>query len=241
MFDHWLLFGLLPLLGTQPPGQASGGATPNAPSPHIVSGTSDGFQWKPALLESALLLTAQHASRMVQAKTRRELGGPFFADYFESASNIHTWNDSNSILTNYIGHPLLGSVIGYIQIFNDPRGRNLEFDPSSRAYWKSRLRAMAWTAVYSTQFEIGPISEASIGNVGKHSPTMAVVDLVVTPVGGFVVTLLEDYLDTRFISRWERGTSIAGARFYRVALNPGRALANLLRFQRPSYRDHRPL
>ena len=103
------------------------------------------------------------------------------------------------------------------------------------------MKAMAWTAVYSAQYKIGPVSEASIGNVGLHPPTMAVVDLVVTPVGGLVVNVLEDYVDRRFISRWERGTSTGKARFYRVALNPCRSLANLLRFERPSYRDTRPL
>ena len=199
------------------------------------------FQWKPALLESGLMLVSQHALRMIQPKTRRELGGPFISDYFESVSTIHTWNDSDSILTNYVGHPMMGAVAGYIQIFNDPRGRCLPFESSSGEYWRSRLKAMAWTAVYSIQYEIGPLSEASIGNVGIHPPTMAVVDLVVTPVGGFAVTLLEDFVDTRFISRWERGTSPAKARFYRVALNPCRSLANLLRFKRPSYRDTRPL
>jgi hypothetical protein len=51
---------------------------------------------------------------------------------------------------------------------------------------------MAWAAAYSTQFEIGPISEASIERVGRHPPTMAVGDLVVTPVGRFTVMVLED-------------------------------------------------
>jgi hypothetical protein len=199
-----------------------------------------GFRWKPALIESGVFLALQHSARMIQPKTRRELGGPFLRDYFESVSTIHTWNDGNSILTNYIGHPILGAFTGYIQVFNDSRGRDLEFDPHSSAYWKSRLKAMAWTAVYSTQFEIGPISEASIGNVGIHPPTMAVVDLVVTPIGGFMFMVLEDYVDKRFISRWERGTSKMKARFYRVALNPSRSLANLLRLKRPSYRDTRP-
>src|SRR3954467_10586149 len=136
---------------------------------------------------------------------------------------------------------MLGAVAGYIQIFNGPRGRCLEFERLDQHYWRSRLRAMAWTAVYSAQYEIGPASEASIGNVGLHPPTMAVVDLVSTAVGGFVVTVLEDYVDRRFISRWERGTSTGKARFYRVAFNPSRSLANLLRFERPSYRDTRPL
>ncbi len=212
------------------------------PVPEAVdSSAGEGFHWKPALLESGLFLAVQHSSRLAQAKTRSEFSGPFWSDYFESASNIHTWNDGDSILTDYFGHPWMGAMTGYIQVFNDPRGRNLEFDASSKQYWKSRLKAMAWTAAYSAQFEIGPISEASLGNVGKKSPTMAAVDLVVTPVGGFTWMLIEDYVDRRFISHWERGTSTKKARFYRVALNPGRSIANLLRFKRPSYRDNRPL
>ena len=231
-----LFLALLPTVFAQVEQEAPADAGPPA------SGTAaEGFQWKPALLESGFFLVLQHSSRMAQAKTRRELGGPFWSDYLESASNIHTWNDSNSILTNYFGHPWMGSITGYIQVFNDPRGRNLEFDASSGQYWKSRLKAMAWTAAYSTQYELGPVSEASIGNVGKKSPTMAVVDLVVTPVGGFTWMLIEDYVDHRFISHWEQRTSVNKARFLLVALNPGRSIANLLRWKRPSYRDNRPL
>src|SRR4051794_24426667 len=108
-------------------------------------------------MQSGLMLASQHALRMVQPKTRRELGGPFFSDYFESVSTIHTWNDSDSILTNYVGHPVMGAVAAYIQIFNDPRGRCLQFERSSGGYWRSRLKAMAWAAVYSAQYEIGPV------------------------------------------------------------------------------------
>jgi len=226
------------------PGQA-----PDDPAEQADTGASaslappadEGFHWKPALLESGFFLALQHTSRLAQAKTRREFGGPFWSDYFESASNIHTWNDSDSILTDYFGHPWMGAMTGYIQVFNDPKGRDLEFDLSSKEYWKSRLKAMAWTAAYSTQYELGPVSEASLGNVGKKSPTMAVVDLVMTPVGGLTWMLIEDYVDKRFISRWEQGASGKKARFFRVALNPGRSVANLLRFKRPSYRDNRPL
>ena len=136
---------------------------------------------------------------------------------------------------------MIGGVSGYIQVFNDPAGRKLAFDLSSRRYWDSRLKAFAWSAAYSTAFEIGPFSEASIGNVGKNPPTMAVVDLVVTPAGGFGLILLEDWLDKRFVSRWEQGGSRNRARLYRILLNPNRSLANLLRWKLPSYRDSRPL
>ena len=198
------------------------------------------FKWKTAFAQSGILLGVQHAGRMVQSKTRRELAGPFWSDYFESTSSIHTWNDEDGIATNYFGHPVMGAVTGYIQVFNDPRGQRLEFDLSSKQYWKSRLKAMAWSAAYSAQFEIGPISEASIGNVGKHPPAMAVTDLVVTPLGGFTMILLEDYLDKHFVSRLERCGGMK-ARVYRIVLNPSRSIANVLRWKRPSCRDNRPL
>jgi hypothetical protein len=113
------------------------------------------------------------------------------------------------------------------------------FDAHSRDYWNSRLKALAWAAAYSTQFELGPISEASIGNVGKVPPTMAVVDLVVTPIGGFGLIVLEDWVDNRYIAKWERSGGFK-SRFLRVALNPSRSLANALRWHLPSYRDTRP-
>ena len=45
----------------------------------------------------------------------------------------------------------------------------------------ARARATAWAAVYSFQFELGPFSEASIGNVGLRANTAGSVDHVVTP------------------------------------------------------------
>src|SRR3954471_6766896 len=48
-----------------------------------LKANGQGFQWKPALMQSDLMLASQHALRMVQPKTRRELGGPFFSDYFD--------------------------------------------------------------------------------------------------------------------------------------------------------------
>lgn len=211
------------------------------PAPPVSAAAEpEGFHWGPALKQSALYLVVQHSSRMFQAKTRRELGGPFLPDYFTSASSIHTWSDQDGILTNYVGHPMMGAVAGYLQVFNDPGARKLEFNLSSKAYWRSRLKGLAWSAAYSTQYELGPLSEASIGNVGKVPPAMAVTDLVMTPLGGFGLMLLEDWLDKRFVSRWERG-SRTRAKFFRMLLNPNRSLANLLRGKRPSYRDNRPL
>ena len=200
------------------------------------------FQWRPALLQSAFFLGVQHSVRPIQAKTRREFRGPFLRDYLDSASSVRTWGDGDGVMTNYVGHPMIGAVAGYIQVFNDPRGRYLGFQPQAGSYWQSRLKALAWSAVYSTQFELGPVSEASIGNVGRRPGTMGYVDLVVTPLGGFGLIVAEDYIDQRFIERWERRTSsVALRRFYRIVLNPNRALANVLRLKRPSHRDTRPV
>ena len=107
MLTALLFLALLPPLLAQPGDQAPADPTPLKPDE-----VSEGFQWKPALIQSGVFLVLQHSSRMVQAKTRRELGGPFWSDYFESASSIHSWNDSNSILTNYFGHPWMGAITG---------------------------------------------------------------------------------------------------------------------------------
>lgn len=217
------------------------GSDDRAAHTNVAPAPRASFGWKPALAQSGLFLLAQHSARAMQPKTHREFGGPFFRDYVNAASAIHTWHDQDSAFTNYFGHPLMGTITGYVQVFNDPRGQRLEFAAGSREYWKSRFRAMAWSAAYSTQFELGPISEASIGNVGRRPGTMGVTDLVITPIGGFGLMVLEDYLDKRFISRWEGRRSKNAARFLRVALNPGRSMANLLRFKSPSHRDTRGL
>ena len=100
---------------------------------------------------------------------------------------------------------------------------------------------MAWSAAYSTSFELAPWGEAGIGNVGYDRGTMAFVDLVVTPLGGFGLMVLEDYVDATLIRKIERGGSERRARVFRVLLNPSRSLANVLRFTRPSHRDGRAL
>jgi len=72
--------------------------------------------------------------------------------------------DGDSFLVNYVAHPMQGAISGFVQIHNDPKARPTEFS-ESKAYWQGRLKAMGWAALFSTQFELGPISEASLGNV----------------------------------------------------------------------------
>jgi len=68
---------------------------------------------------------------------------------------------------------------------------------------------------------------------------MGYVDLVITPLAGFGLVLLEDYLDAKLIARLEGGKVTTRVRILRVILNPSRSVANLLRLKRPSHRDTR--
>ena len=195
------------------------------------------FHWSTAIKQSLVFLGVQHGYAMTQPKTRRDLSGPFFKDYGRSVKSLHGWADGGRFFTNYIAHPLQGSFLGFIQIQNDPKGMSLSFDKSS-AYWRSRLKALAWSAAWSTQFEIGPISQASIGNVGLHGK-QTYVDLVMTPIGGFGLLVVEDVLDKHFVRMIERRSP---GNFYikvasRTFLNPTRSVANLLRLKAPWYRD----
>ena len=160
------------------------------------SGSDEGnFQWGAALRQSLGFMALEHGFRVAtESDTRAGLKGPFVRDYFRSITALHGWGDGDPFLINYVGHPFQGAVSGFIQVQNDPRFRAEEFGASTR-YWQSRLRALGWAAAYSTEFELGPISEASIGNVSLTPGHAGVVDLVVTPVGGFAVMLAEDALD----------------------------------------------
>ena len=100
---------------------------------------------------------------------------------------------------------------------------------------------MAWAAAYSTQFEIGPISEATIGNVGKKPGTAGAVDLVVTPTAGIGLAIAEDAIDRYFVTKLEaRASSRFSKILIRSAMNPNRTFANVLRFKVPWHRDTRP-
>lgn len=199
------------------------------------------FAWLPALQQSFMFLSFQHTARMVQGKTRREFGGRFFSDWGKSIGGVNGWGDGDSIITNYIGHPMQGAASGYFQIHNDPRGKYLEFENTS-TYWKSRLKAMAWSAAYSTQFEIGPLSEATIGNVGMRPGTSGYVDFVVTPTWGMGFIVAEDLVEKYLIRKLEsRSASSNRIRVYRTFLTPQKSFANVLRGRWPWFRDGRPV
>jgi len=223
-----------------------------------------GFHWRRALLESFTFLAIEQAYvvkddyRWVTA----ENGVPFnhyWRDYKQSLSTwIHSgWDDGDPPLYSYLGHPIQGAFTGYIQVQNDPAGEKLEFS-NTKEYWHSRLKALLWNTVYSTQWNIGPLSELTFEKYGtqarppwnhdgtwpcheKHCVTgVGQVDLVTTPVGGFAWMIMEDVLDKKVARRVETATS---NRFLinvaRCALNPIRGGANILHGKAPWYRASR--
>ncbi|HQU86274.1 MAG TPA: hypothetical protein PKY59_24305 [Pyrinomonadaceae bacterium] len=198
----------------------------------------NGIDWSSAFKQSLLFLGVQHGYAVTQAKTRRALKGKFFKDYIDSVKSLHGWEDGGRFFTNYIAHPMQGSFTGFILVQNDRKGRQTEFG-KSKEYWHSRLKALAWSAAWSTQFEIGPISQASIGNVGL-SGKQTYVDVVITPTAGFGLMLAEDATDKYIIKGIERSTNNYYVKiFSRMLLNPTRTMANLIRFKLPWYRDNR--
>jgi len=194
-----------------------------------------------AVGDSFKLLLIEHALRIsFQAKTRKELGGPFWSDYGRSVKVPQQWDDTDAWYVNYVGHPIHGAAAGYNWLDHGPDGA-VPFGRTAR-YWAAKGRATAWAAAYSVQFEIGPVSEASIGNVGMRSETTGWVDHVVTPLGALGWMVAEDALD-RYVTEWieARVRNRVVRASVRVAFNPARALSNGAAGRAPWHRTGRPL
>jgi len=129
---------------------------------------ADGVGLGAAFGQAIGFTVVQHLFRLQEAKTRRELGGPFLSDWFKSVSNLGgDWNDHGKKFANYLAHPMGGATYAHIYRQNDRSRRELEV--GEPGYGGMVLRAMAFSAVISLQFELGPLSEASIGNVGMRN------------------------------------------------------------------------
>src|SRR5262245_9210841 len=199
------------------------------PTPALVrTGSTD---WSQAVGNSLRLASLEHLTRlMLQPETRRALSGPFIADYARSVRRPEGWNDGNPWAVNYIGHPIHGASAGFVWLAAQrEKPVPLEF---SRRFWSSRAQAALWAAAYSLQFELGPFSEASIGNVGMHPGTTGWVDHVMTPVGGLAFMVLEDWVDHTVILRIERATDNRLIRAVaRIGLNPSRSMSAMAQGQ----------
>jgi hypothetical protein len=203
------------------------------------SGNNEKFHWKPAILESLLFTGLQHTFNLAsEPGTRDTLNGHFVTHYLNSVSELRGWSDSDTFMAPYVGHSIEGSAFGFIQRMNDPKYRGVQLG-DGRDYWISLLRSLGWSAVWHTQWKIGPISEASIGNVMLHA-SPGFITLVDTPTLGTLTMLGEDALDRFVVMKFENHTTnrlmIVFARSF---LSPGRTTAYLMAFHCPWTRENR--
>jgi len=217
--------------------KTSSAAEPILPSDKRSSSHKDqeqeGVQWKSLFTQSLGLLLIEHGYRYATEPATRDPHRPFFRGYLDSVGALHGWADGDPFYVNYVGHPMQGAVSGFLWIQNDRRYSGAEFGRNSE-YWKSRLRAGAFAWAYSEQIEIGPLSEASLGNIQAMFPQQGFVDHVVTPAIGLGWLLAEDAMDRyviRFMEARTRNRYLQA--LARGGLNPSRSLANVLGGQWP--------
>jgi hypothetical protein len=203
------------------------------------SHSNKSIRWKPAILESLLYTGVMHSFDVTtEAGTRDTLNGHWFRNYMNSVGELRGWSDSDTFMAPYIGHPLEGSIFGYILRQNDPKYQNVQWG-DGRDYFVILLRSLAWSAVWHTQWKIGPISEASIGNVMLHA-SPGFITLVDTPTLGALTMIAEDAADRYLIMGLEnRTTNRMVIILARTFLNPGRTFAYIMAFQVPWRRDAR--
>ena len=197
------------------------------------------FQWKPALQQAFFFTGFMHGYRLAtESQTRDALNGHWWRNYHRSIGELRGWDDGDTFMTSYIAHPFEGAIFGYIEQQNDPRYRRVMWGDGQK-YWIARLRTLAFSAAMSTQWTLGPASEASIGNVQlRDSPGF--VDLVGTPIFGTMVMIAEDVTDRYLVAPLENHTANRPVlAFSRMFLSPTRSFANLMAFKYPWHRDDR--
>jgi hypothetical protein len=188
--------------------------------------------WRSLLRDSIALLLVQHAYRIgFEDGTRENLGGPFFEEWFASASTLCCWNDGDKKTTNYLFHPLMGSTTSFV-FANNHRASQETPIGTSRRYWKAKGAQSLYSFIYSLNYELGPLSEASIGNVGLKPGEMTYCDFVLTPGIGLLISIGEDAARLHIIDRVKRNHLYWGNTLA-VLLNPRRAVANVVGGRRP--------
>ncbi|MDR3749456.1 MAG: hypothetical protein P4M04_15145 [Acidobacteriota bacterium] len=202
---------------------------------------SERFQWKPALGQAVLYTAVMDGWRFShEPGTRDATGyGPWFNDWIHSIGETRGWDDGDGWHASYVGHPFEGAIFGFIQQQNDPLYRKVEWG-DGRVYWMSRLRALAFSAIMSTQWTLGPVSEASLGNVQLHA-SPGFIDLVNTPLLGIGEMMGEDMIDRYFLTHVENHTANPWLIMVTRSLgNPTRSFANMMAFKQPWHRENRP-
>jgi len=215
-----------------------------SPTPAVVIRSSEesdqGIQWKTLTKNSLFLVGFMQAFRLsTENGTREAMHNNVVGGYFKALGSMHGWSDGDGYYENYLGHPIQGGVTDYVWIHNDPRYRNVEFG-KSRDYWMGRLRAYGYSWAFSEQFEIGVLSEASIGQIQRYCCAYGFVDHVVTPNFGMAWLVGGDIID-RYVTRplENRTTSITARSLLRSLINPPQTFANMMMFQYPWHRENR--
>jgi hypothetical protein len=215
-----------------------------------IRGKECKVHWLPILGQSFEWLTVQHSGNILMDKdTRLDLTTlPFWSTYVLCVKNYrwYQWSDDTPFIVHDIGHPMMGGIVSSIFEQNDPKGRGLVFENNGN-YWRSRLKAMAYSAVYSAQWKVGPVSEASIGSSGRGDYYVAHLgrttnetgfqDFVITPVYGFGWNVGEDAIDRYIMPKVHAHVK---NRFYLTTLfwmTPCKSAANILRWKPTYYRD----
>jgi hypothetical protein len=215
-----------------------------------IRGKECKVHWLPILAQSFEWITAQHSGNiLMDTETRHDLTThPYWKTYVYCVEHYrwYQWSDDTPFIVHDIGHPMMGAITSSIFEQNDPKGRALVFENSGN-YWRSRLKAMAYSAVYSAQWKVGPVSEASIGNsgwatyyvphLGRTTNETGFQDFVITPVYGFGWNVGEDAIDRYIMPAVHRHVK---NRFYLFALfwmTPCKSAANVLRWKATYYRD----
>jgi hypothetical protein len=222
---------------TSPFGSNLNATSPIEPGTKAPSDTK--IHWGPAIGESLLYTGIMHTFDIAtEAGTRDTLNGPWLNNYLHSVGELRGWSDSDTFVAPYIGHPIEGSIFGFILRQNDPRYSSVQWG-DGRDYWISVLRSLGYSAVWHTQWKIGPVSEASIGNVMLHA-SPGFITLVDTPTLGALTMIGEDAADRYLIMGLEnRTTNRLVIVFARSFLNPGRSFANMMAFRAPWIRETR--
>lgn len=197
------------------------------------------FNWRSANREALLFTGIMHGFNIAtEAGTRDALNGHWFQDYLDSVSELRGWSDGDKFMSPYIGHTIEGAVFGYIQRENDPKYRKVQWG-DGRDYFISILRSLAYSALWHTQWKIGPVSEASIGNVMLHT-SPGFITLADTPTLGTMAMIAEDCADRYLILGLENRTANRAVLLLaRSFLNPARSFTNVMAFQVPWHRETR--
>jgi len=223
--------GLHVAIGAVPGLEASQITAPPPIRPSPFPPGQDSLHFMKALTQTMLFNGLQNFARLTRPQVwEATVEGPFFDDWFKSAAGLfdNNWSDGNKWVTNYIAHPMGGAVYGFIY-----RGNSKYRDllPGDKGYTAGFFKSMAWAAVASLNHEIGPISEASFGNIGLEDPDQqAWVDPVITPTLGAVWMVFEDVIKQHVLSKIHGRTTHAVLHCF---MNPSRTMANIFQGRLP--------